>query len=780
MKPYNDIHVVNRHLRATESRWKRLRLVQVCCICGTVICGLNLLLAGLVLLGWVRTRQGAIDSLLLLLVSGGIGTLISVMRVSQSMLKRTLLADAVERTRPELEDRLHTLVYLDTDRGSEAMLPFLERIAEQTRALLTRSEGPRPFPELRLAPHLGMASAAMLLTIWFHQTFLPWDRLASQPSLAASRRGPASPMPESPTNDPPPQLAEAITNQMEQREPTPPWGEVRINDPGVDLRVTATNPIALEIEVAVNTPLKESTWMTSVNGAPEVRHELAPSAERRYALYRPDLDLAALQLTNWDVVSYYAKAVTETSNTYTSPLYFVEIRPRPEEVDGLPGGGRDSKAFDFLNQLSWLIEQQRQVMRETHRELQNTPPDTSTPKQHKTVAETEAELSRVSRALGADILTEYPEAILTEPLQELGEAGHSLGDAYQKLNQGAVPEAFDLEQKALKELSAARHLFKETMVRNQASLNRAHQDNPPPDRSAERLQHIAEFRNETQAAQEFLRDLTTKERGMVRRPTTNSTVQKPQLAEEQQALKKSLDDFIQQHPRPFETSTQDCRNAQAAMDKAQQSLASNPRLATGDVLKAADQLTKLGRALADRSAEKQVQNAYQLKKVLEEQMKMLGQCQRLPNSVTDQKLGECIGNSRQALDQLQQIAGQSGMGDQFGPVLREALGGEPMRQAGEALQSLQVASNPQTKSRAAGDAKKALNEIVGPFESSEPKGIQQARQSNTLKGSAEERRERGNPENTRNPETMTSIDPSRLPPAYRRRIQKYFEKLSEK
>ena len=80
------------------------------------------------------------------------------------------------------------------------------------------------------------------------------------------------------------------------------WGEVRITDPGSDLKVTKVDVVPLQIEAAANQALTKVGWFSTVNGASESAHELAAPTEPRYAVYQPTVYLDELHLSDWDVM----------------------------------------------------------------------------------------------------------------------------------------------------------------------------------------------------------------------------------------------------------------------------------------------------------------------------------------------------------------------------------------------------------------------------------------------------------------------------------------------
>ena len=76
----------------------------------------------------------------------------------------------------------------------------------------------------------------------------------------------------------------------------------------MDLRVTKIDVVPLQIEAAANERLQKVDWFTAINGEAETEHPLPPPNEPRFAIYQPDIYLDELNLSDWDVVTYYARA----------------------------------------------------------------------------------------------------------------------------------------------------------------------------------------------------------------------------------------------------------------------------------------------------------------------------------------------------------------------------------------------------------------------------------------------------------------------------------------
>src|ERR1043166_2680120 len=284
-------------------------------------------------------------------------------------------------------------------------------------------------------------------TVLVYRSYSPWSV-----SLAAQKAIPLeAALPEKPLD-----LTLPATNNIEQNQS---WGEVRITDPGSDLKVTKVDVVPLEIEAAANQSLQKIGWFSTVNGAEETPHELPAPKEPRYAVYQPTLYLDELRLSDWDVMTYYAKANAEKENSYASEVYFLEVRPFREDILKMPGGGGGS-AYQCLNEMSQLISQQQHVIRQTHQHLQKPQEQENLQTQdRKKLSDAESDLSESTQHLYAKMAATMENKPIGEALDNLAKAEKSLDHASKLLQDNSTTEAQNRERSAMSELVAARRVF---------------------------------------------------------------------------------------------------------------------------------------------------------------------------------------------------------------------------------------------------------------------------------------------------------------------------------
>ena len=369
-----------------------------------------------------------------------------------------------------LLDRLNTLLFLERRPRDARTHSFALRIARQTHAGAGgESRRPRRFPATRALEYMLGFIVALTATVLVYQLYSPWSRL-----LAAEKAKATPPV----QAEKPLELALPATNNVEQSQT---WGEVRITDPGGDLRVTKVDVVPLQIEAAANQALKKVGWFSTINGAGETPHELPPPSEPRYAVYQPTVYMDELRLSDWDVMTYYAKANTEKENSFASDVYFLEVRPFREDILKMPGG-ESGKAYQCLNELSTLISRQQHVIRQTHQHLQKPQAQENLQAQdRKKLSEAEADLGDSAQHLYAKMAAEMENKPIGEALDNLAKAEKSLDRASKLLGDNVMNEAQNRERRALAELVAARKMFQKAVSDNPNAFARDRRRRKPAD-----------------------------------------------------------------------------------------------------------------------------------------------------------------------------------------------------------------------------------------------------------------------------------------------------------
>lgn len=846
--------VLETSLNRAEFRWKWLRFIQHSSVLGIVFSLLLLLLGVSVWQRWLTSKTLVTALFGLLCGVGFVAWMVVIISVMASTPDRTRLASAVERVDRRFLDRLNTLLFLQNRAGERATDSFALRIARQAQGVLAEKTPPPAFSAATPLKWFGAFACVFGSLLLLNHAYPPWHLLAPRNVKSDLAKGPDTPL----------DLAPATSNVEENKA----WGEVRITDPGMDLKVTKVDVVPLQIEAAANQPIKEVRWFSTVNGAAETDHALPPPAEPRYGVFRPDIYLDEWNLSDWDVMTYYAHATTEPKNSYASEVYFLEVRPFREDILKMPGG-EGGKAYQTLSEISGLINRQQHVIRQTHQALQKPPEQEAWRAQdRKKLADAEQDLSDSAQHLYAKMAAEMENKPIGDALDNLAKAQMSLDDASQNLQKNVMPEAQNKERTALSELVAARKMFQKAVTDNPRAFddqNSDQQDVPPVANQSNKLNQMAEFRNEAKAAREFVQKTLEKQRDVERRSRNAPLSQYPRLGQEEARLQQDLSNFQEQHPQVFKGTEAESSQAQQSMNKAADSLRDRNAGARSATQQATRDLEKFSQAMQNQSTSQQLADAYKLKQMLDEQIKKFDQRSKPDSQMSDEELQKTVQDAKRTVDQLKKTAEQEPTKDAFGQPLRDALSGQNKVDLDAKLRKLEMAQDEAGKEQAAGEASQKLGNVSQAFLASQPKSLQEARQNDALKPSAQDSFAQGMAEleslikqlqanrqlskedqgklcgqalvdlqngmrsqygdndagnqiiaqleqilKKENPPdigdlkklmnalqhfsvetseqlarkedepSVSNIDPARLPPAYRSRIQKYFQKLSEK
>jgi hypothetical protein len=854
--------LVETSLNQAEFRWKWLRFLQHSFLLGVILCLFVLLLGGAVIFGWLTSKALATTFFALLGLTGFIAWAVIIISILAGAPERSWLAAALERANPRLLDRLNTLLFLEHRPRDSRLHSFASRIARQASYVLATKAPPSPFPATRSLEYMLGFMVTLAVTVLVYQLYSPWSR------LLAAEKAKATPAVQA---EKPLELSLPATNNVEQSQT---WGEVRITDPGGDLRVTKVDVVPLQIEAAANQALKKVEWFSAVNGAGETPHDLPPPSEPRYAVYQPTVYLDELHLSDWDVMTYYAKANTEKANSFASDVYFLEVRPFREDILKMPGG-ENGEAYQSLSELSALISRQQNVIRQTHHHLQDPPAQENLQAQdRKKLSDAEVDLGDSTQHLYAKMAGRMENKPIGEALDNLAKAEKSLDRAGKLLSDNVMNEAQNRERRALAELVAARKMFQKAVSDNPEAFagdSQGEDVGPTADTlktlNEKKLNEMAEFRNEAKAAQQFVEQTLQQQRTLEQATRTTPRTGYARLGDEESQLQKSLSDFEQLHPRAFKGTEAEAQQTQDAMTKAADSLQKRGTDARATTQQATQQLEKFTEAMKGEAAGQQLADAYKLKQMLDKQIQTFGKCANPGpgGQMSDAELDRTASEARETLNQLKKVAEQEPTRDAFGPPLRTALSGTNKVDLDSKLARLQLAQDEPAKRERAGDAKEALGKVSKAFDESEPKAMQMAQKQDSLKAgdqdsfnagmselesllkqlegkrplSRENQGKQGQEalgnlragvrsmygdsepgtqllakldqmlkgeqpieiedlrkligelqhfsvetadqmERKQDKPEVTNIDPTRLPPAYRGRIQKYFEKLSEK
>jgi hypothetical protein len=771
---------------------------------------------------------------------------------SVSFPERGFLARSLERVYPSLLDRLNTLVWLQ-QRGTPAVPDeYRRRIEWQARGALAYEPQSPVFPAQAVGWRwlAGFVLAVCALAFWARAR--PWTHLDRNAGV----------LPDVTTTETAPPTAPGGESAAEVKAA---WGEVRITEPGRDLKVTKVDVVPLQIEAATSADLAGAQYITAVGGAKGETHALPKPAEPHYALYKPLLYVDEFRLSDWDVLTYYASAGTREGKSYASEVYFLEVRPFREDLLKMPGG-ENGKAYRSLSKLSGLVDRQKDVIRETHGYLQRDEPQGERKRQDRQkLSDAEGDLAEASRHLYAEVASTLENADVGVVLDNLAQAEGHLDQAGRSLAADG-PKVPEQERDALLSLVATRKALQKAITDHPSAFAEGgDEEREPTAELAGKLKEIAEYRDAEKVARQALDKAALRQKQIADEARDASRARRNQLAGEQEQLRKELSEMAAQHPNLFRSAERE----RAAADEAMRESASSMGAARSDGGTAAQHAQQRVEALRERvqkgTAGEDLRQAYALKEMIDRQAQGLGKVEKDPSSASAPGMAQTAQEAKQASRELKRLMDDTPAGEAFGDELHEALG--PARQAERErrLEDLARAEGAEARRRAAGEARRSMEAVSQAFEHSQPGVSQALRKEDALKEGEDDaldralrrlegvvagqeagrtrpgeesgrqrrqivqdlrdgvqRRHRGEPridalvqqverELTRADEhvdpkklrqlleeieqfrvenaarrvargedpQLQHIDPSKLPPAYRERIQKYYRKLAE-
>ncbi|MEY5025465.1 MAG: hypothetical protein RLZZ244_993 [Verrucomicrobiota bacterium] len=718
---------LGRSMREVESRARWVEYAKAVCaavlVWGTLVLGADFAAQA----GWISTRSGYDTARGLAVVCAVLGGGAWLAVAALKAADRRVLAEELERSEPRLMDRLHTLLYLRQNRGEPHREGFEDRIHAQTERLLMGYRARWPRLGVDFWRWFGGALLVLGLVAWMprHFTF-PESAAAGTEGTAPAQAA----------------LEERVEGASEPRESAEAkrWGEVVFTEPARDLQVTRVDVVPLQIEAATSETLQSVEWVTEVNGVSEKIHGLPPSGEPRFAIHRPTIFLEDFGLGDWDVLSYYARARTESGKVFTSQVYFIEVLPFREEMMGGGGGGKSPR---FLGALNALIEDQRNLIKQTRDIAGRTPlPAEDLGK----LVFAEGDLAKAMAHLFAEIAAEAGYGAASPAEKPLERAEQSAEEAAGALQKGRIHEGSELERDALQHLVLARKAYTQGLRLGQGEPSQSNEGTS--ESKVELPQKVAEFRDAVSAVQRALNLAVAREQ-LVGRDLEQLAAETPKAGgagggsnanpdakreEKRQRIEKAQAEVIRQ----FEAIRREhldsipelgglCQKAGEGLARAQAE-AAKPGAGSGALAReAVARLEELRKAHAKRSQKQELQQAKALERALEKQIESLGNLEKTPQGPTRDAAQKEAKRSKELVDELKQCAG-GGAGAQgtLGAKAKEALSEEKVGEIEKKLQELEQAPDGAGRAQAAGSAKEALAGVKRALEQGHPEALRRA------------------------------------------------------
>lgn len=257
----------------------------------------------------------------------------------------------------------------------------------------------------------------------------------------------------------------------------------------------------------------------------------------------------------------------------------------------------------------------------------------------------------------------------------------------------------------------AKALRADTIGRN-ADLNHA--------RLAEKMQRMDESRQQMEAARQFVQKSLLEQRTIERQANPRSTQNFPQLAERQDKLEKSFEEYTKQNPLSFCDNPSECSGAQSAMQAAGRSLKLGAKEARQQAGAAGDQLQQLDDALERRQRQDDLADAYRLKRMLDELISELQQFEQNPAAFSSARCQQAGAQSKSLTDQLQRLAETDALKETFGPELDGTLSDENKQQLDSQSEGLGQAKTARQAQAASQQLRQGLEKVAAAFPGAKP------------------------------------------------------------
>ena len=655
-------HALEKRLRRAAALWKWQSLVKSTALVFSWVLIVALVVGGLSKIGWIGSPTLAIVLIGLAALLGMMGWFVMLVRVLDRKLDRNWLAAAVENDQAGLLDRFNTVVELDQRPQDVSAQMYRGAIERQASSLVRKMPSRSPFSWGNTVKHCVAAMALLLLATWFYLHYQPLRTVAAE---TVDVEG-VSQVEDDPLLIPE-MVDEADDEALANLESSEPWGEVRISEPGRNLRLTRHEDLPLLIEAAADRPLSEVFWSTAVNLGEEAKQGLPELEDPRYAVFQPVLRPVELQLDDWDLVHYRAVAVAEDKRQYESVGYFVEIVPSRDQLESLP-----EPAYQKLEQMTDLIERQQAVIRQTDGLTDDR--DSQQGRRMDALADQEDQIGKAASLLASG-LQAWLEPDVMEPFTTaIGSASAELDRAESTLQERDLTSAKDSERSALMELAHARRALA-TLVRDhpeafaesvldQIERKRLQDATPADPEFAKLLEELAAEARETSAAATRLEELAADQRQLADQARLARPEALPPLAGQQRGLEQQLEAVRETHPSAFRDLKTLSAKASDALAQAAEQLESSRSSAPHATDQAYQRLQQLAEEMNARQMAHGLAQSQTLQERLDANRQAYQEIQQRSEQVTSEDLRETTKETRDLVEQLRQRAAEEAAGKQ--------------------------------------------------------------------------------------------------------------------
>ena len=215
------------------------------------------------------------------------------------------------------------------------------------------------------------------------------------------------------------------------------------------------------------------------------------------------------------------------------------------------------------------------------------------------------------------------------------------------------------------------------------------------------------------------------------------------LADEEDGLYQEFAEFEKQHSDVFRDVQTESEAAKDGLQQASDSLRNKRKDSQQLTASAAKELDRLAEALTQQTSAQQLANAYKLKSMLDEQVKLLERLEQDPNAMTAQELEEACQNMKKVTSGLKRTAEEKPTSESFAQKLRESLNDENKRNLDSLCDSLCSAKEGEARKQAAGAAKSGLQKVSQAFTESQPQLLAELQKEDALQPAGKRSLDRG-------------------------------------
>ena len=711
--------IIERFLRAAQMRWSYLIAGRRLGTMGLILC-LVWFAVQLAAREGLITRSAVVHEWAVGVTGAALLALFAIFigAVSQQH-RRAWLAGTLEKGCAPLLDRLNTLVYLEEKPGGAGSPSIRRRITEQAGAVLQRSKPAPMLDRARTWSRLGLFLLALAGVIIFQRYFDPFANLQGDVASTGTKSAPFELAPR--------------TNVAET-QPRAAWGEVRIVDPGHDVRLTKVDVLPLQIEMTTSDPMQRPAWVTSIDGGPEVSHDLAQPSDPNYMVYQPVVYLDQLAVSEWDVVAYYARVDSDAPAKYASAISFIEIRPFREDILKATGGQKGNQRYELLNELTGLIKEQTNLLQETHQhQLIAYPKDEMRLQDAQKLSDGENNLATSTDHFYGKIVSEDENTPVGEILDELSQAQQQMTRAVPPLRDDIVAIGKQDEEGALSHLIACRKAFQKVISDHpdafggQSGASLADTPTPTASDSLKKLSQVSEMHDRDQETMQALHDLAARQQVLAQ------AHESPQARlGEQMRIKSDFNAMTEKNPDLFHGSDQQQADVRQNMMQSILSLSSGDRPGARTALgQTAASLRELEQTVGQQHQAQQMAAAYQLKKIIDQNAQQLGQEKAKAGTLSPQEIQDLASSAQGSTQTLKDIVDSDKSGA-FGPQLGQSLSAANQQALSQALAQFSGSPAGSGRSAAAGQAQKDLQNVGQAFAQSQPALTNRIRQQDAF------------------------------------------------